>query len=276
MPGQSFSDNPDRTLNQLTNVEIDDLTLATGDVIIYDATDSRWKNAPETAGGNAATVDITESDIDATYYPTFVDSAGTTKKLYCNAGTTPWSVNPNTGEFLLQPTIKVGGSVSNGRVAIGANAGTSSAVDSTAVGHLAGGTGQSSGTVAVGYLSGQTLQGRDSVAVGNNAGNSGQNRSCCAIGLNAGSTGQMDNAVAVGALAGQATQGTASIAIGMSAATLSQPRNQVMLNASGIALNSGTLGGDCFINTLKGFAHGIGVGVVKFDPVTFELSYSTT
>ena len=33
MPPQSFSSNPDRTLNQLTNVAIDDLTLATGDVI---------------------------------------------------------------------------------------------------------------------------------------------------------------------------------------------------------------------------------------------------
>ena len=87
-------------------MELDALTLADDDVIKYDIADGLWKNAPDSAsGGNAASIDVTETNTAAAYYPTFVDAAGTNKVLRCNAGTTPWSVNPNTGEFLLLPTM---------------------------------------------------------------------------------------------------------------------------------------------------------------------------
>jgi len=271
---KSFSTAPEFPVGGLTDVKLDQLTLTTGDVLSYTSSDKLWKNTPAGGGGNTF-IDITQTNTDANYYPTFTDSAGLNKVLRCDQTAPGWSANPNTGEFLLFPTMKVGGAIANGRVAIGADSGTSSGIDATAVGHNAGGTGQSTGCVAVGVNAGQTLQGRDSLAVGNNAGNSGQNRGCIAIGHNTGSIGQMDGAISMGDGAGNNTQGTNSIAIGKNSATLNQPRNQVMLNASGAVLNTGTLGGDCFINTLKGFAHGLGVGVVKFDPITFELSYST-
>jgi hypothetical protein len=245
MAPQSFSNNPDRTLNQLTNVEIDDLTLATGDVIIYDAPSSRWKNGPEGSTGNAGTINVTETDTDASYYPTFVDSAGNTKTLRCNAGTTPWSVNPNTGEFLLQPTIKVGGAVSNGRVAIGANAG-------------------------------QTGAGIDSTCCGNGAGNINVGIGSCSFGLNAGASRQANGALALGANSAVDRQGRSSIAIGnLSANGTPQPDNQICINSSGLAF-TGPNPASCYINQLARRDNGSGNGNVSYDPVSKELTYSTT
>ena len=245
MPPQSFSSNPDRTLNQLTNVEINDLTLATGDVIIYDAPSSRWKNGPEGSSGNSATIDVTETPTDATYYPTFVDSAGTTKTLRCNAGAPAWSVNPSTGEFLLLPTIKVGGAISNGRVAIGANAGA-------------------------------TGSGLDSTCVGNNSGNINQGIGSCAFGLNAGESRQANGGVAIGANSAIDRQGRSSIAIGnLSANGLPQPDNQICINSSGLAF-TGANPASCYINQLAQRDNGSGVGNVSYDPVSHELTYSGT
>ena len=244
MPSSSFSSNPDRTLNQLTNVEIDNLTLATGDVIIYDAPSSRWKNAPEATSGSAATIDITETNTDASYYPTFVDAAGNAKTLRCNAGTTPWSVNPNTGEFLLIPTIKVGGDITNGRVAIGANAGTTSGIDSTSVGH--------------------------------NAGNIDQGTNTCAYGVNAGEQRQASGGVAIGANSAVDRQGRSSIAIGnLSANPAPQPDNQICINSSGLAF-IGANPQACYINQLARRDNGSGANNVSYDPVSHELTYSTT
>ena len=240
---KSFSTAPEFPVAGLTDVKLDQLTLATGDVLSYTSTDKLWKNLPN--GGSSVAIDITETNTDASYYPTFTDSAGTSKVLRCNAGTTPWSVNPNTGEFLLQPTIKVGGAISNGRVAIGAN-------------------------------SGQTGAGIDSTCVGNGSGNINVGIGSCSFGLNAGASRQANGACAIGANSAVDRQGRSSIAIGnLSANGTPQPDNQICINSSGLAF-TGANPASCYINQLARRDNGSGNGNVSYDPVSHELTYSTT
>jgi hypothetical protein len=42
-----------------------------------------------------------------------------------------------------------------------------------------------------------------------------------------------------------------------------------------VSLNP-TQANSCFIKPIRGVAHGIGVGLTKYDPTTGELTYSTT
>ena len=241
----SFSQTPEPALGQILDVTLDPLTLADDDVIKYDITDKIWKNAPDGAsGGNAATIDVTENNSDGLFYPTFVDSAGTTKTLNCNASTTPWSVNPNTGEFLVIPTIKVGGDIANGRVAIGANAGVNSLQDTTNCGH--------------------------------SAGEADQQINACAFGLNAGNSRQQANACAFGPNSAVDRQGRSSVAVGNGAAGVGpQPDNQICLNASGIAF-TGTNAQACYINPIARRDNGSGVGNLSYNTLTFEVTYSGT
>jgi hypothetical protein len=48
------------------------------------------------AGGGATTIDITDTDTSATFYPTFVSGAGTSQTLRADVATTPFSYNPST------------------------------------------------------------------------------------------------------------------------------------------------------------------------------------
>ena len=48
-------------------------------------------------GGSTGTINITDTPTSGTYYPTFVDSAGTSKILRADVSTTPMTYNPLTG-----------------------------------------------------------------------------------------------------------------------------------------------------------------------------------
>ena len=51
-----------------------------------------------TAGtGNASTVNITDSDTNATFYPTFTSNTGASQTVYADKTTTPFTYNPSTG-----------------------------------------------------------------------------------------------------------------------------------------------------------------------------------
>ena len=157
---------------------------------------------------------ITDTNTNATYYPVFVDGGGSSVVLRADVGTTPISINPNTGEFNVVDTLKL-----------------------------------NTTTLAVGKSAGQTTQGAGSVAVGVSAGQTTQGKGCVAVGNAAGTTTQGNDAVAVGRQAGQTTQGANAIAIGYLAGNSNQTAGSICLNASGVALNPAVAG--CFIDPIR-------------------------
>jgi len=215
-----------------------------------------------------AAINITDTNTNATYYPTFVAGSGS-QPLLADITTTAISLNPSTGDFNVVDTLKltqtsvalgknagnntqstnavaignVAGHISQGAssVAIGLNAGNSGqGGQSVAVGRQSGQTTQGTNAVAVGYLAGQTTQGAGSVAIGVNAGSSGQLGSAVAVGLQSGQTTQGANSVAVGTNAGNSVQGGSAVAVGNGAGQTSQGTNAV---AIGVNAGQGTTTG---------------------------------
>ena len=124
-------------------------------------------------------------------------------------------------------------------VAIGDQSGvTSQSTQAVAIGISAGNTGQTAWATAIGYYAGQTAQGTQGVAIGYQAGNTSQKSGSVALGINAGQLSQGSSSIAIGSSAGQSTQGSQAIAIGLYAGQTSQHNNTIILNASGVALNS--------------------------------------
>jgi hypothetical protein len=180
------------------------------------------------AVGVGATIDITDTNTNATFYPVFVDSAGTGKILRADTTTTAFSVNPNTGDFSVGSKVKitgVGGVFLGGgaggtlyeptSIAIGKNSGNiTQGTNSVALGSSAGYNNQGNNCLAVGQASGQINQGVNATSLGNSAGSSNQGVNSVSIGNSAGNTTQGDYAVAIGDFAGGTTQGESSVAIG--------------------------------------------------------------
>lgn len=281
------------SIGDLNNVNVDITTLATNDVIKFNELTNLWENAPDSAsGGTANDILITDTNTDATFYPTFCDGAGLSQAIRCDQNPASWNINPNTGVFNFVNTLKLGEATSDGRVAVGANAGASGqGVETTAVGlnagaedqqkwatalgTLAGEVEQSTQAVAVGYQAGNGRQGIGAVAVGTGSGFSRQGKDCVAIGGSAGNNQQGASAVAIGIGAGTSIQGRNSIAIGNGAGSLSQPTAQICLNASGFPF-TGVNAGACYINPIRRVDNGSGVGNLSYNALTFELTYSGT
>ena len=124
-------------------------------------------------------------------------------------------------------------------VAVGRSAGSiTQAASSVAVGYVAGNLNQGSGAVAVGAGAGNSTQSSGAVALGNSAGNLNQNANAVAIGWSAARDNQDAYAIAIGDHAGYDTQGQDAIAIGRNAGRVSQHANSIILNATGLNLNS--------------------------------------
>ena len=191
----------------------------------------------------SSTSEVIDTDTSATYYPVFVDGAGSGQVLRADTTTTPISVNPSTGDFLVVDTLNI--DTGNRTLSVGKNAGSS---------------GQANFATAIGEGAGQTDQGTQGVSVGVQAGNGRQGGS----------------AIAIGNRAGFDRQGANSLAIGQHAGQVLQSANTIVLNATGIALN-GDLGvSRLFIDPIRPVALGIGVGLLSYDPVTKEVVYSTS
>jgi hypothetical protein len=215
-----------------------------------------------TPSSNSTSIDITDTNTAGTYYPIFVDSAGSAKVLRADIGTTPFSINPNTGDFNVADTLKItqtnlsigktsGVSQTTNCVAIGAGAGVVQTTNCVAIGALSGGS-QTNSSVAVGYRAGGTSQGlysiavgldagkdqgQDTIAIGRTAGHSTQGNQSIAIGYLSGTTSQQANSVAIGLNAGNNTQGTNSTAVGYGAGATSQGGS-----ATAIGVNAGGSG----------------------------------
>ena len=83
------------------------------------------------------------------------------------------------------------------------------------------------------------------------------------------------NSVSCGAYSGNLNMGNSSVAIGYKAGESNMSNNSICINASGNALNADGGAGRCYINPIRGVAHGIGVGRVKWNSTTKEMTYST-
>tara|TARA_R110000803_G_scaffold64120_1_gene124998 strand:- start:2242 stop:3105 length:864 start_codon:yes stop_codon:yes gene_type:complete len=287
MTSVPYSTRKSQSVNSLTNTNIAP-SPTDNDVLTYKSSTNSWINQSIAGGSaiNAQTIDITDNNTDTTLYIVLTDNAGVTQSLNVDSITTPISVNPNTGDLNVVDTLKL----DQLRVAVGKRAGAINQLGgATALGQLAGNDNQGKNAVAVGFQAGQTEQlgiavgsnagnanqALGALAIGVSAGNAGQGRSTVAIGINAATTSQGDGAIAIGSASGNLVQGTSSIAIGKDAASLNQPANQIFISASGTPVNGANTSA-CYINPIRGVAHGIGVGVMKYDPVLFEVTYSTT
>jgi len=125
-------------------------------------------------------------------------------------------------------------------VAVGYLAGNGTQGDNAvAVGIQAGSTGQGDNAIAVGRQTGVTSQGDNAVAVGYLAGNDTQGTSAVAVGIQAGQSDQGDDAIAIGHYSGQTNQGNKAVAVGYAAGLTDQHANSIILNASGVTLDSG-------------------------------------
>ena len=259
------------------------LTYSTGSIVIDDdicliaddvsSTGLAWSLI------NAAAVGVTNTNTNATYYPTFVAGSGT-QALLADISTGPFSINPNNGNINLADTIKInqtqvslgktsGGGANTGTVAIGQGAGLNQNVDAIAIGRGAAGSTlfpQRAGSVAIGTAAGQLNQPVNSVAIGESA---GQNGDPAGFGFN----------VAIGASAGRglvAVQGAASVAIGAFAGQNSNTTRSIIINATGAALDNPATPDALFIKPIRGVAWGIGANRMVYTAATGEVTYSTT
>jgi len=98
-----------------------------------------WTNAP------ATNPTITDTNTNATYYPTFVAGSGT-QPLLADISTGPISLNPSNGDFNVVDTLKL----TQTQVAVGKGAGQTS---------------QGSSCIAIGYQAGQTSQPNNSIVL---------------------------------------------------------------------------------------------------------------
>lgn len=82
------------------------------------------------------------------------------------------------------------------------------------------------------------------------------------------------NEVHIGSNAGQMNQGKNAIALGKGAGQTNQPANSIVINASGVELSPNGASG-LYVNPIRGFAHGLGQGVLHYNSATCEITYST-
>lgn len=321
----------------------------------------------------ATAISITDSNTNATFYPTFVSATGASQTVYVDSSTTPFSYNPNTGAFLTpliavnSTAVSIGNSstiaLANNSVCIGPSAGGATAGSrSTMIGVQCGTTftgsngvglgdrclnsgsgatctaigtqslysnannsacafgyfagydsagqgscsfgsnagqqslgafgiafGNTAGryaagaySVAIGYnsgtgVSGGTAHGSNAVAIGYNSCNIGSGASSIGIGNGAGASGLLgSSAIAIGTNSASAGSGNYAICIGALAGQTTAQANSIVINAMGTTAINTTGTSRCFIAPIRGQALGIGVGVMYYDPATYEVSYSTT
>ena len=127
-----------------------------------------------------------------------------------------------------------------GSVAIGQMAGMNSQnTQSVSIGYFAGRSTQHENSIAIGSHAGENSQWQNSVAIGNNAGYMSQSGNAIAIGFNAGNHLQQGSTVAIGSSAGQESQQFYAIAIGYGAGYYIQGRNAVAIGQGAGGYNQG-------------------------------------
>jgi collagen type VII alpha len=164
----------------------------------------------------SSSIAITDTNTNATFYPTFVSSSGSGQTLNIDAITSPFSYNPNTNALVIGSTLKVDGIGGTGKVAMGANAGL-------------------------------ITQGNNTVAIGVSAGNNGQGANAVALGIGAGTVGQGANSIAIGNLAGEVLQTAGSICLNASGFPLNPSTAGFYVNP--VRIDATNTAQTCYYNT---------------------------
>jgi hypothetical protein len=200
------------------------------------------------SGSGSGSITIVDTNANTVFYPTFV--TGVTGTQLNISTSSPFSINPSTGEFKMDSTIKIDGGPSGPcSVSIGYNSGYTGQGNNTAglsgptgptgsaiaIGNQAGFYDQTYGSIAIGSQAGYAAQGTISpdftdarifsaIAIGNQSGQYFQQEGSIAIGYKAcqGFTGNLniDNvgfSIGIGSYAGQTFQKDGAIAIGVAA-----------------------------------------------------------
>ena len=113
--------------------------------------------------------------------------------------------------------------------------------------------------------------GTNGISLGQGTGQTGQNSSAVAIGYYSGNANQGVAAIAIGSNAGNNAQGTRAIAIGDQAGYANQSANSIILNASGVAVNSA---GPGFHVAPVRQSLGVAIPIAQYNTSTKELTYS--
>jgi hypothetical protein len=160
--------------------------------------------------------------------------------------------------------------MSFGSIAIGLRAGNSGQLlSSVAIGENSGKDTQGSKAVAIGRDAGNTNQGTSSIAIGDQTGYIGQGGSSIAFGEYAGKTNQGGNSIAIGSSAANTNQGDNCIAIGQLAGETSQHSNSIVLNASGLTLDTGNTAA-CYVKPIRNITS---THNLLYNPITSEITY---
>ena len=128
------------------------------------------------------------------------------------------------------------------------------------------------GAIALGVRSGNDTQNIYSIAIGYEAGQTSQGSHSVAIGRLSGNISQGSASVAIGEQAGQTSQGIASVAIGEEAGKTNQHDNSIVINASGVALNSAQAS-SFFVDPIRSNA---ATNSLNYDSSTKEITYNQT
>lgn len=236
----------------------DGITSNTIDNVSYTGRSSIATLADTATTANTAilsnTIDVTNTNTNAVYYPTFTSGTGAGQTLRADSVTTFWSVNPNTCEMALGNTFGVNGTLATGRVRLGYGAGLTQGINSVALGNNAG-----------------VNAGTHCVAVGNFAGSDGQLVNAVAIGNGAGGENQAANAIAIGVSAGSTNQGASSIAIGRQAGFSNQHATSIVLNATGNVLET-TNASSLFIAPIRNLTN---TTALLYNTTTKEVTYNS-
>ena len=178
-------------------------------------------------------------------------------------------------------------------IAIGAESGRNTqGTRAIAIGENAGNNTQGQNSICIGRNAGQTIIGNQAIAIGYDAilQSASATTDAVAVGYEAlrldGRAGAIgigrkanrgnagENSIVIGAYSTDVSgSGTNSIAIGRNAVANTSTANSITLNGSGTAITANQAG--LFVAPIRGVAHGLGVGVLKYDTTTFEITYST-
>ena len=131
--------------------------------------------------------------------------------------------------------------------------------------------------IILGDLAGKSISTEiDNVFIGHQAGNNATISRGVAIGFEAGKNAMGVSAICIGQSAGRNNAGNYSIHIGFGAGNVGGNHSGCVVIVGGATTLNPNGANRCFMKPIRGVAHGLGVGVMKYDPATSELTYSTT
>jgi hypothetical protein len=160
-------------------------------------------------------------------------------------------------------------------IAIGTTAGNLfQGANGISVGYGAGLTSQGSAGIAIGVRAGQTSQGTTAISIGVSAGNANQGNGAVAIGSFAANNNQGLNSIAIGSLSGGNSQGRYSVAIGYQAGNSNIGNNTIILNATGIPLDTNATN-SFFVAPIRNDNAG-GGNILYYKSGSKEIVYSNT